>query len=232
MKLVILDIDNTLTKAGKADTDCYVKAINECFLIADMETDWSLYRHSTDSGILEELFHGHFNRTPSDAEVSLMQERFFAHLNETYQKDILSFSETEGASAFLTNLKTNEQWRHAIATGAWSGSAYFKLKAAKLPVDCPVVTSESGPARETILIKAIESSRSFYNVRDFSRIVSVGDGLWDVMTAKALRLPFVGIACGVNVDRLKRHGVSHVLPNFFDREAVFRALDEALEPTG
>lgn len=87
-------------------------------------------------------------------------------------------------------------------------------------------------SREEIVRQAIESSLCFYRIERFSRIVSIGDGTWDVNTARSLRPPFVGIAWGAGADRLKSFGVSHLLGEFTNLDEVFTALAEALEPIG
>ena len=55
MKIVVFDIDGTLTQTNDADTDCFVRALKDCFALNDIETDWSGYTHSTDAGIMKEL---------------------------------------------------------------------------------------------------------------------------------------------------------------------------------
>ena len=69
MKIVVFDIDGTLTQTNDADTDCFVRALKDCFALHDIETDWSGYTHSTDAGIMEELFQRHFKRNPSNVEI-------------------------------------------------------------------------------------------------------------------------------------------------------------------
>ena len=83
MNLVILDIDGTLTETSDVDADCFTLALKECFGIDGIETDWSLYAHTTDVWILDELFQKHFNRSPSADEVTQMQNSFVDHLQHT-----------------------------------------------------------------------------------------------------------------------------------------------------
>lgn len=232
MKLVILDIDGTLTQTNDADADCFVRALADCFVLSGIETDWSLYTHSTDAGIMEELFQKHFKRSPFPAEIVHMQHSFVRHLQLMHGSGTPAFLPVAGAADFLTRLFASNEWVSVVATGSWAVTAHFKLQAANLSVPCPIVSSDDGLSREAILRQAIESSLRFYSVESFSRIVSIGDGIWDVKTARSLRLPFVGIARGVKVDRLRSSGVSHLLPDFTNLDAVFAALNEALEPIG
>lgn len=231
MNLAILDIDGTLTDTGDVDTECFLNALRDSFALADIEIDWSIYTHATDAGILEELFQRHFKRSPAKAEIAHMQKSFVGHLQRMHSHNNSAFSSVAGAEGFLTHLDRNSAWASVVATGSWALSALFKLRAANLPVACPIISSDDGTSREVILKKAIEVSQNFYHVKTFSRIVSVGDGVWDVRTARSLRLPFVGIGRGASADRLRYLGVSNVLPDFMNLDAVFKALAEAVEPT-
>lgn len=230
MKLLILDIDGTLTQTNDADADCYVRALADCFALSDIETDWSLYTHSTDAGIMEELFQKHFKRPPFDAEVDRMQNSFVRHLQLLHGSGTPAFMPVPGAADFLAHLSANSEWVTVVATGGWALSAQFKLQAANLSVPCPIVSSDDRLSREEIVRQAIEVSLRFYRVESFSRIISIGDGIWDVNTAKSLRLPFIGIAQGLKAERLRSLGVSHLFPDFADLDGVFTALDDALEP--
>jgi phosphoglycolate phosphatase-like HAD superfamily hydrolase len=179
---------------------------------------------------MKELFQKQLKRSPSDAEVEQMQNCFVRHLYLLHGSGTPAFMPVAGAANFLDHLSTNKEWVSVIATGGWIKSAQFKLQAANLFVSCPIVSSDDGLSREEIVSQAIESALHFYRVKGFSRIVSIGDGIWDVNTAKSLRLPFVGIARGTKADRLRSLGVSHLFPDFADLDAVVTALDEALEP--
>ncbi len=231
MNLAILDIDGTLTDTCDVDAECFLNALVDCFALADIEIDWSVYTHATDAGILEELFQRHFMRSPATDEIAHMQNTFAGHLQRAQGHNESAFSSVKGAGEFLIRLNGNRAWASVVATGGWAPAALFKLQAANLSVSCPIVSSDHGTSREVILKKAIETSQSFYHVKTFSRIVSVGDGVWDVRAAKSLRLPFVGIARGTAADRLRHLGVSNVLPDFMNLDAVFKALDEAVEPS-
>ena len=53
--LVMFDVDGTLTQSTAADRSCYAQALSQ-HLDLQVDTDWSTYRHITDSGIAQELF--------------------------------------------------------------------------------------------------------------------------------------------------------------------------------
>ncbi|MBI3013572.1 MAG: HAD family hydrolase [Candidatus Tectomicrobia bacterium] len=229
MKLVLLDVDGTLTATNEVDTNCFVSAFTRCFGVAAIETDWTLYRHATDLGILQEVFAKHFGRDPSQREIARMRECFLEHLQRACTESRSVFVPIDGAAGFLAALE-RQDWVPVIATGCWASSARFKLEVADLPTTCPVASSEDGVSREAILRKAVGLAQRFYGTPGFSRVVSVGDGVWDVKTAQALSLPFTGVARGPQADRLRELGASHVLTDFVDLARAFEALESALVP--
>ena len=56
MRLVIFDIDGTLTQTEKADEGVSVRSLAEVCGFSDVNTDWSRYKHATDSGIFREIY--------------------------------------------------------------------------------------------------------------------------------------------------------------------------------
>jgi phosphoglycolate phosphatase-like HAD superfamily hydrolase len=122
-------------------------------------------------------------------------------------------------------------WMVAVATGGWGPSARLKLRVAELPIDDAVLAcADDARSRADIVRLARERAEAFYQ-RRFDRVVSVGDGVWDVETAIVLGLPFVGIATGTRADRLHSAGARTVLPDYFNLDAVWTALDTATPPS-
>ena len=52
MRLIIFDIDGTLTRTMKADEECFVRSLAEVCGFNDVDTDWSRYKHATDSAVI------------------------------------------------------------------------------------------------------------------------------------------------------------------------------------
>ncbi len=52
MRLVMFDIDGTLTDTVNVDKECYVRSLAEACGFVDIETDWSRYEHATDARVL------------------------------------------------------------------------------------------------------------------------------------------------------------------------------------
>ncbi len=66
MKLVVFDLDGTLTRTSRVDSECYERALLEVAGVRDPRTDWSTYEHATDTGIVDEIFRERFGRSPGD----------------------------------------------------------------------------------------------------------------------------------------------------------------------
>src|SRR5438552_18421138 len=80
MKLLMFDIDGTLTQTYQADEACLVQALREVFRFTDINTDWASYPHCSDSGILEVLFQLRLGRSPLPAEISTFKAYFVSLL--------------------------------------------------------------------------------------------------------------------------------------------------------
>lgn len=125
----------------------------------------------------------------------------------------------------LRRLNQEPEWRVAIASGGWRISATLKLKAAGIEVDdFPAAFADDGLSREEILQAAVLKAQMLYQQSHFARIVSVGDGLWDVRTARNLRFPFLGIGSGEGEKKLRRAGATHVIKDFADYSQLIHCL--------
>lgn len=228
MNLAIFDIDGTLTGTDHVDDICFVQALADAHAITEVSTDWAGYPHTTDSAIASHIFRERFNRAPEEAELLKFQSCFVQLLEEQLGKDPSLFAEIAGASVMLRRLNQEPGWRVAIASGGWRVSAALKLKVAGIEVnDFPAAFADDGLSREEILRSAVSKAQALYRLDDFARIVSVGDGLWDVRTARKLKFPFVGVAGGDGEEKLRRAGATHVLKDFADYGQLIRCLAEA-----
>jgi beta-phosphoglucomutase-like phosphatase (HAD superfamily) len=70
MNLVMFDVDGTLTATNTVDTHCFVQAFKEVLNIDLIDTDWSNYKQSTDSGIVAEIIERHTGSPASDEDLS------------------------------------------------------------------------------------------------------------------------------------------------------------------
>jgi len=232
MKLAIFDIDGTLTNTNSVDDECFVKALAEAHAITEIDTDWATYPHTTDSGITLHIFKKKFGRNPEETELDNFKRCFVNMLSEQYQSNAPSFAEIPGASFALKRLKRESDWAVAIATGCWRESALLKLRAAQIDIDgIPAAYAEDGLSREEILRAAVSRSLEQYQLNSFAKIISIGDGLWDVRTARRLNFTFLGVGCGESAAMLHQAGATHVIEDFADYAQLMRFLNAAEVPT-
>jgi phosphoglycolate phosphatase-like HAD superfamily hydrolase len=231
MRLVIFDVDGTLMRSTQLDEACFVRALEEDFGIVGVDTNWLGYTHSTDSGIIREVFERRFGRPPLSAELSRFQQRFLGQLERALRETPGCCDEVPGARAALAALQRHAVWAAAIATGSWRALALRKLHAAGLPVDgFPAAFADDGIAREEILQTAMERARRQYAQPAFQRVVYMGDAVWDVRAAARLRLSFIGIGEQRRAAVLQQEGARRVLRDLSDVDLLLRLLDEAPVP--
>jgi len=233
MKLAIFDIDGTLTNTNTVDEECFVSALDEAHSISEIPTDWGQYPNTTDSGITDHIFQEKFGRRPEDAELAKFKGCFVSALTEQYQFNASAFAEIPGASVALNRLRLEPEWAIAIATGCWRESAFLKLRAARIDISgLPASYAEDGLSREEILQAAVSRSLDHYRLSSFGKVVSVGDGVWDVRTAGRLKFSFLGVGSGKSAARLSTAGAKHVIEDFLDYAKLLRLLHSTEIPSG
>jgi phosphoglycolate phosphatase-like HAD superfamily hydrolase len=227
-RLAIFDLDGTLTCTNAVDGECYVEAMSTELGCA-LNPDWSSYQHCTDAGIAHEALAHFFGRPASPQEIDRLRGRFVALLRDRLAADPARFSALPGAAALLSRLQ-KEGWHLCIATGGWGSSAEIKRRAAGLLETVPIFSSDLHHTREGILEIAIRRMRELHGVPSYDRIVSLGDGVWDVSAAAALRLPFVGVGRGARADRLRAAGARAVVSDFSDLAVTLETIASAEAP--
>lgn len=236
MKLAVFDIDGTLALTNRVDGRCYLAAFREVLDLDGFDGDWSLFPHRTDSGIARGLYRHCLGRLPESAELDRACGRFVTLLEEALARDPWEFLPVPGAPGLLDALP-GHGWAIALATGGWRASAELKLRAAGLAAvvhdGVPLITADDGISRREIVEGAIRAAGQRYRAGRsgaFERVVCLGDGTWDLAVAAELGLPFVGITAEGDSRSLKGAGASHLLPDYTDRPAALRALEEAAAP--
>jgi len=209
--LLILDIDQTLTDSIGLHHDCFLRAFDP-FEIPDIDTDWGGYRHHTDSWIFEEVIRRAFDRAPTRHESKLFSDTHTA----CFEKGIATapIQQIAGARAFLRAVQANSQIVYAFATGSIQPLAFRKLES--LGIGYPpelLVTASEFYTREDIVGQAIDRARKYWGRTDFERVISIGDGYWDLLTAQNLDLEFIGIATGEKADVLREAGAEKIFPD-------------------
>ncbi len=231
MQLAIFDLDGTLTRTTHIDAVCFLRACAEEFGVHSVDTNWTAYTHSTDSGISLEILQAHLQRVPSADEVARLQRRFVALLARAFLETPESCTEIAGARAALQGLRKHPDWSVAIATGSWRTSAVLKMDTAGIDrAGLPAAFADDSMAREDIIRTALARAQAQHAQPHFSRVVYLGDAVWDVRAAIELQLPFIGVGSGGREAALRAAGARVVLADFGDPEGLLRALADAAVP--
>jgi phosphoglycolate phosphatase-like HAD superfamily hydrolase len=223
MQLVMFDIDGTLTESNDLDDQSYLQALHEVFDFSEVSTDWTSYSHATDACILKEVCQQKLDRVPSLVEVETFQKRFLELLAAGAAASG-GIKPVSGASKMLSSLMESSHHAVAYAGGAWTASAIFKLQSAHLPIhNIPYAFSDDDDSREGITALALARAERHYG-QSFSHIVYIGDGVWDIRSARKSGYAFIGIASGDEAEELCAEGATHIFPNYDDSDGFFRAL--------
>ena len=226
-RLVVFDIDGTLTDTNDVDDDCFRRAVADIFALTYASVDWSDAPHITDSSLARWLCQAHCHRDASDAELARLSAHFVDLLRQEHARVPARFAAIPGAQGLFAELRAAGWWV-ALATGGWFLSAVLKLGVAGLHEPEMVLASASDAlTRPEIFNLACQRAAENYR-QPFTRVVFVGDAPWDVRTAAELGHGFVGV--GRREVSLRQAGASIVLSDFRDREAVLRALETADVP--
>jgi len=223
MRLVIFDIDGTLTQTMKADEECFVRSLAAVCGLSDVDTDWSRYKHATDSGIFREIHQTRTGRLPSPSETSRFRQHFVDVLARVSTE--AAFAAVTGAPLLLSRLADSGEHRVALATGAWRDSARLKMASAGLCYDdYPAASSDDSFDRESIIRLSIRRATERYG--ECSTAVYVGDGVWDARACRNVGIPFIGIATDDNASRLSDEGAVCVFPRLSDADLFLSSLYE------
>lgn len=225
MRIILFDIDGTLTATTNADNGCYERAFEKAFGFPIPTTDWHCYKHVTDIGIIQEVMKNTGRKpAPKDA-INRFEEIYEGELAASFARHPAGFIEVPGARALLDTLRERGV-PAALATGGMRRTALFKLR--QIGVDgaaMPGAFANDAISRADIALTAIR--RSGVTPSD---VVYFGDGSWDATTAAELGMRFVGVCREYSRDRLLRVGATTVIDNYADRDAVFDAIESAGVP--
>lgn len=192
--LCIFDIDGTLTESVIQHQTAFLKALLGFGLVCE-NRNWASYLHHSDSAIFCEIAELEMGRLPIQEEL----ERFDRDMLQLFKQEVAltPLCEVNGARVFLEELALLGI-PVAFATGSMRGPAREKLNflfGDQWQEELLSSASES-LTREEIVEGAKERALSYYKVPRFDRIISFGDGVWDLKTAHTLGLEFIGITGG------------------------------------
>ncbi len=212
--LYIFDIDGTLLDSAQSYVEVLVKAFRRMGL-QEIDTDFDNYLHHTDSYALQYNFEKNFDRP--------FKEDLYQELDQYLGEEIQRQAPPEpipGAAQFIDDLKTRSI-PFAYATGAFPQPTHYKMREAGVWLsEALLATSINHITRETMVQEAITRARRFFNVKEEKRVISVGDGLWDLQTAQNIGVEFVGIGLK-NRQTLLDHGCQHWFENIEEMQNNF-----------
>lgn len=222
----MFDLDGTLADTMQADEECFVGALSDVFGFQNVNTDWSAYRHATDSGVLLELFTERLNRRPHSHEIEQFQSRFVTLLNDTFQNPG-RFGPIQGAEILLTELANRKYFGTALATGGWKISAQWKLRKAGLnfPFGASAFADDDY-SREGIMSCALQRALEQYGQTQFDTVIYIGDAIWDVRASRNLGYHFIGIGGGARAESLYSAGAATVFCDYTNKDLFIKTLDQ------
>ncbi|MBD0402483.1 HAD family hydrolase [Flammeovirga sp. EKP202] len=187
MNLIVFDIDGTLTDSVKVHINAFLIALKQLG-VKEEGFNFKTYKHHTDSYISKVIYEEYVQKEFT----SEVQEQFASILYSEINKH--EIKEIKGASQLIQSLQKDENYGICYATGSIIQPAKLKLEVVGASYDpSQLVPSNDIYERENIVSKAIENAKEFYQVEQFDKIYSIGDGLWDLKTAQNLELEFIGI---------------------------------------
>jgi phosphoglycolate phosphatase-like HAD superfamily hydrolase len=181
---IMFDVDGTLVDSYDLDSVCFIEAVKEVTGIS-VNSNWSTYRHITDSGILKEIL------GPRDTEeVHAIEKEVKCSFLKKLELSIADHpvQEISGASSFISSLKAKTDIVISIATGGWYESAMLKLMSAGLDISSiPLASSNDRVSRVEIMKHAELQATHGKNIP----CTYFGDGRWDKEACKQLGYNFV-----------------------------------------
>ena len=215
MHLLMFDIDGTLTQSCGVDSRCFVDALCEVLGIESIDTDWSNYRHTTDSGIAEEVITKQVGRAARAEELAAVKMSFVQRLRLALDDDPAECQASAGAREILQWINNQPNLCFAVATGGWSESAQMKLANAGLTMAGDIfASSDDAVSRQAIMRVAEARALSAYGVDRFDSITYVGDAVWDLKAAQTCNYSFIGVGVGDAAGQLRHAGAGSLTPSF------------------
>jgi phosphoglycolate phosphatase-like HAD superfamily hydrolase len=224
MHLVMFDVDGTLTQTMKIDEECFVRSFKDVFGFVDIDTDWSRYPRTTDSGILHDVFVSRMSRSPRPQEVCRFRQHFIQLLAVAASQS--PFAPVAGADSLLLRLAESGSHRVSLATGGWQDSARLKMTSAGMCFDDhPAASADDALDRESIIRLSKQRAGERY-AESFTGTVYVGDGVWDARACRGVGIPFIGIGTGNRATQLIAEGAVCVFPDFSNRDIFLENVYE------
>ncbi len=205
--LIVFDIDGTLIDSASVHGE-FIEISMRNQGIKDIDTNWHLYKHHTDSFIIQEnLFR---NGIKTDSEFYI--DKIDRNLLDLYNESETVIQPFTGLLELFQDLNNDSVFDYCFATGSLRKSAEFKMSKS-LPQEYfldRLFSASEGITREQIVSSAIDSRLRNNKIDNFDRIISIGDGIWDRDTAHNLNIEFIPVGPAENFDRFKSDCFFHL----------------------
>ena len=203
--LIVFDVDGTLVGGEPTDWASYEAAFEEAAGFALDNTFFDSLEEVTAQAVVHQAL-GDSSPEKKKQTEHAVRDGYLRRLQAAHENDPSSFPALEGARSLLDNLK-EQGIPVAIGTGDWFETSTFKLGAAGIPLgNLPMVTSSDFYSRADIIAGAAAKAG-----RPLHETVYVGDGLWDLRSARKLGIPFIGV--GRRIKKLATAGATYILPD-------------------
>src|SRR5262245_18277192 len=186
-RLAIFDVDGTLCDTCEVDDVCFCEVAAEMLGVPIPPASWKAAPDITDAGILAWLWRCHRGRGPTVEERAGFVAGFEVVLARELRRGADRFGAIPGAVGLLAHL-AEAGWDVAFATGGWGRTARLKLRAAGLPVE-PLLASSDDSAHRPEIFRLAGERAALRDGVPHGRSVLVGDGVWDVRVAAELGWP-------------------------------------------
>lgn len=212
--ILVLDIDGTLTDSVPMHQAAFLAAMLALSL-PGLDTNWGNYPHHTDTGILAHALDTGGRAPLPPAALRAFEDDIDRHFALALTQHGLR--EIAGARAFVREAAA-AGWGVVFATGGVRRVSQRKLQAVDIPYEeAMLVTASEHASRTDLVAQAVARARQRYDLAAPRRILSVGDGRWDLEVAQHLGLEFIGVGKPPQADVLVARGAT-----------VFADLREAL----
>lgn len=198
---IVFDIDGTLADSVKAHQIAFEAALRH-LEFPTLRTDWASYAHHTDSAILIEAWAN--AGFPGQPDLAAFERDFAWRYDQQVSAE--PFVEISGARHYIDVLRTHG-WVVVFATGSLRHGALHKLSVLGIDGHVEVLsTATEWLTREEIVRDAVTRGCKLHGVETSKRVISIGDGIWDLKTANHLGYEFIGIGSGSKGAALERAG--------------------------
>ncbi|MCB9287785.1 MAG: HAD family hydrolase [Lewinellaceae bacterium] len=230
MKLVIFDVDGTLIFSEKKDSLAFAATYEKIYRRTFPTIDWRTYPHVTDTTIFDSVIRQHFGRPSNETEVRRFQEHYVELLQYNRRTAPQDYLEVPGARQAIAALEQDSRYLIGVATGGWKWSAEVKLEHVGITIDHRLFSGADGKAaREHIIEEVVAAARELHGA-PFTKVVYIGDAIWDVHTTRNLQLDFIGIRRRGDFGLLQQEGARHVIRDYLDYDGFLQLVEEATPP--